>query len=154
MAMSPDSVFPDGISQRDTVQALGLMGAAMWLAAMNGTETGQTVFAIVAFCCVLMTLVTGGLFLAEGRIYPERRTALGGFCLPAVGILGFALALLVAAGHFAGTILVLLLALGFAARRRAVEEGAYNLIPGSAFDLGVVGGLGATLGAIGVVLCN
>lgn len=141
MIYETDSRVAD--TQREAAQMLGLMGGALLIATMLGQGGSGTVMGIIAFCIALMTMIAGGLFLFEGRLDESKRDAILMFCPPAVCLLGFSEALLVAAGYWGSAIAILMLAFLFAAYRGLLSGGAFNLFPRAARDLGVLGGLGA-----------
>ena len=141
-------------SHREAVQALGLMTTSLLVVALIGLDGTQAVLGIVAFCIALMIAVAGTLFLIEGRVHAERPTPLLRFCLPAVGVLGFSIALFAAAGLWTLAALVCGLAFGFSAYRRSRAQGNFNLIPLAALDLGLAGGIGASTGGVMLILVN
>lgn len=141
-------------SRREAIQALGLMIGALCMAAAVGHEKQAVVLAVFSFCILLMTLVATTLFLLEGRLKRNRPDRLPGFCLPATGILGFSAALFVAAGSSVLTTVAFLVAVFLSAYRRGTKQGAFNLIPATALDLGLVGGIGAAGAGILLVALN
>ena len=129
---------------RDALQAIGVMGAALMLIALAGHAGSDAVLGIVSFSLMLMTMIAAALFLFEGRLDPEKRGSISTFCLPAVGLLGFSLALFVVAGFWSLALCAIALAFLFASCRRLLQDGPFNLIPSAALDFGLVGGIGAS----------
>lgn len=141
-------------SRREAGRALGLMTGALCMAAIVGEEKQAVALAVFSFCILLMTLVATTLFLLEGRLQRGKPDRLPGFCLPATGMLGFSAALFVAAGSWVLTTLAFLVAVFLAAYRRGAKQGAFNLIPATALDLGLAGGIGAAGAGILLVGLN
>lgn len=152
--MSDNTKVGVSSSLADALQALGLMSGALGMAAVIGQEKQAVVLAVFSFCVLLMTLVATTLFLLEGRLNRDKRHRILGFCVPATGILGFSAALFVAAGFWVWTSLAFVVAGFLSAYRRRAKNGAFNLIPSAALDLGVVGGIGAAAAGVFLVALN
>jgi hypothetical protein len=150
--MPQDVISDPGSNLKEMLQAQCLMGVALFTASLSWQDKPDAVLAILAFCIFFATSVTALLSLIEGRLHAKAGKPLLRICLPATGVFGFSATLFVAAG-FAGFALLVFLA-GFlvAGYRRHATDGPFNLIPATALDVGLAGGLGATLAGLFLIL--
>lgn len=145
---------PIRTSHREAAQSLALFAVVLFLVSGIGSDGAALILGIVSFCIVFMTIVAASLFLIEGRLSSEKPAPMVRFCLPAVGALGFSVALFAASAFWELAFLASVIAFGFAIYRRAAEQGRFNLIPMAAFDVGVAAGLGAVLGGTMLILVS
>ncbi|MGR3515009.1 MAG: hypothetical protein ACU0GG_19785 [Paracoccaceae bacterium] len=141
-------------TRKAALQALGAMGAALFVGTLVWQEGPRALLWIFAFCLSLMTLVSTVLFVFEARVCRDSPDPTIGFCRPAIGILGFSTGLFFAAGFWLSAGLAVAFAAYLAAYRHRAVAGDFNLIPQAARDVGMIGGIGVALSGMFLVVVN
>lgn len=141
-------------TQKEALQALGVMTAALIVGIMVWQYGARVELWVFSFCLFLMTLVSTTLFVIERGVAGEMPHRFLRFCRPAVGVLGFSAALFAIGGFWLWASIAFLFALALSAYRRHLAAGPFNLIPEAALELGLVGGIGVSMAGFFLVLVS